>query len=143
MKKNPSDLVVAVCIACCALFAGFAAHAAKGTARSGGLSFAQLSDVPGAAAITARVIQVTAKRFEYAPSVIPVRWGDTITLSLRSADIPHGFNCPGLGLRAAITPGQKTQVRFVAAQPGTFPFFCDIFCGEGHEDMTGTIVIAP
>jgi cytochrome c oxidase subunit 2 len=24
---------------------------------------------------------------------------------------------------------------------GTFPFHCDIFCGEGHEDMTGKFVV--
>jgi cytochrome c oxidase subunit 2 len=26
---------------------------------------------------------------------------------------------------------------------GTFPFHCDVFCGEGHEEMTGEIVVAP
>jgi plastocyanin len=101
------------------------------------------ADPPSDTVATARLIEVTAQRFEFMPSVIPVRMGDTVTLSLRSADVPHGFNCPALGLRATITPGKKATVRFIATTSGTFPFFCDIFCGEGHEDMTGNIVIAP
>jgi cytochrome c oxidase subunit 2 len=24
---------------------------------------------------------------------------------------------------------------------GSFTFFCDIFCGDGHEDMEGTLVV--
>jgi cytochrome c oxidase subunit 2 len=24
---------------------------------------------------------------------------------------------------------------------GTFTFACDVFCGEGHDDMSGTVVV--
>jgi cytochrome c oxidase subunit 2 len=34
-----------------------------------------------------------------------------------------------------------SRVRLVPDKVGTFPFVCDIFCGSGHEDMTGTIVV--
>jgi len=26
-------------------------------------------------------------------------------------------------------------------KPGTFVFFCDVFCGDGHEEMAGTLVV--
>ncbi len=102
-----------------------------------------LADQPAPTVPVARTIAVTAKRFEFSPSVITVRMGDSVTLSLRTADVAHGFNCPGLGLRAAISPGKTATVSFIATKAGTFPFFCDVFCGEGHEDMTGTIAILP
>jgi hypothetical protein len=35
----------------------------------------------------------------------------------------------------------KTLVRFVPDKVGVIAFFCDIFCGSGHEDMSGTITV--
>jgi hypothetical protein len=26
---------------------------------------------------------------------------------------------------------------------GTFAFHCDVFCGDGHEEMSGRIVVTP
>jgi cytochrome c oxidase subunit II len=34
-------------------------------------------------------------------------------------------------------------VRIVPDKAGTLPFHCDIFCGSGHEEMTGEIVVKP
>jgi len=52
-----------------------------------------------------------------------------------------GFNAPDLKLRADIIPGEVARVRFTPDRAGTFPFLCDIFCGEGHEGMSGKIVV--
>jgi cytochrome c oxidase subunit 2 len=32
-------------------------------------------------------------------------------------------------------------VRLVPNRIGTFDFHCDIFCGSGHEEMAGTIIV--
>jgi hypothetical protein len=32
---------------------------------------------------------------------------------------------------------------FTPDKEGTFPFHCDVFCGDGHEDMTGMLVVEP
>jgi len=100
-----------------------------------------LTDVCAIADEAEQVINVTAKRYEYNPSTITVRKGIPIVLEFTSLDRLHGFNCPGLGIRTDIPPGKVTQLRFVPQKTGTFPFHCDIFCGEGHESMTGAIVI--
>jgi cytochrome c oxidase subunit 2 len=34
-------------------------------------------------------------------------------------------------------------VRIVPDKAGTFAFHCDVFCGDGHEGMTGEIVVEP
>jgi len=52
-----------------------------------------------------------------------------------------GFNAPDLKSRVTIIPGVITRVRIVPENIGVFIFFCDIFCGDGHEDMTGTITV--
>lgn len=93
------------------------------------------------AADNAQVIKVTAKRFEYSPKEITVKKGVPVVLEFASLDRLHGFNCPGLGIRTDIKPGQVNRLQFVPNKTGTFPFHCDNFCGSGHEGMTGTITV--
>jgi|SRR5271157_1301559 len=88
-----------------------------------------------------RVIQITAKKFEYSPKDIKVKKDVPVVLEFTSLDRLHGFNCPGLGIRADIVPGKTTSLRFTPNKAGSFPFHCDNFCGLGHEGMTGTITV--
>ena len=88
-----------------------------------------------------RVIQITAKQFEYSPKDITVKKDVPVVLEFTSLDRLHGFNCPGLGIRSDILPGKTTQLRFTPNKAGTFPFHCDNFCGIGHEGMSGTIIV--
>jgi len=90
---------------------------------------------------TEQVIQITAKRFEYSPKEITVKVGVPVVLEFTSLDRLHGFNCPGLGIRTDIPLKEVTRLRFVPKSSGTFPFHCDNFCGDGHEGMTGTIIV--
>lgn len=100
-----------------------------------------LTEVCSIADEVEQVIKITAKRYEYNPSTITVKKGGAVVLEFTSLDRLHGFNCPGLGIRTDIAPGKITTLRFVPQKAGTFPFHCDIFCGSGHEGMTGTIIV--
>jgi cytochrome c oxidase subunit 2 len=88
-----------------------------------------------------KVIQITAKRFEYSPREINVKKGVPVVMEFTSQDRLHGFNCPGLKLRTDIRPGKVNALRFVPDKAGAYPFHCDTFCGSGHEGMRGTITV--
>src|SRR5512139_1542351 len=89
-----------------------------------------------------QVIKITAKRFEYSPNVITIKAGVPVILEFTSLDRMHGFTVPDLGgIRATIEPGKVTRVRIMASKAGTYEFHCDIFCGDGHEGMTGKIIV--
>ena len=89
-----------------------------------------------------QVITITTKKFEYSPNEIRIKRGVPVILEFTSLDSVHGFTVPDLGgIRATIEPGKVTRVRILAPKSGTYGFLCDIFCGEGHEGMTGTIVV--
>jgi cytochrome c oxidase subunit 2 len=88
-----------------------------------------------------QVIKITAKKFEYSPSEITVKKGVPVTLELESLDRLHGFNSTDLGIRTDIKPNQVNRVHFVPQKPGTYEFHCDVFCGEGHGEMTGKIIV--
>jgi cytochrome c oxidase subunit 2 len=86
-------------------------------------------------------IKITAKRFEYSPNEITLKKGVPVVLELTSLDRLHGFNCPGLKIRSDIPPGKVTRLRFTPDKVGEFPFHCDVFCGSGHEHMTGKFIV--
>jgi cytochrome c oxidase subunit 2 len=88
-----------------------------------------------------QVIGVTAQRFTFTPNEIVVKKGRPVVLEFSSLDFVHGFNIPSLKLRADLPPGKITRVRFTPDRAGEHPFVCDNFCGEGHEDMHGRIVV--
>ncbi len=97
---------------------------------------------PGEAARPAAVVvKVEAKRFSYSPASITLRRGVPVVLEFASLDFVHGFKVPDLNLRADLPPGQVTRVAFTPERAGRFEFLCDNFCGSGHEEMNGEIVV--
>jgi len=88
-----------------------------------------------------QVIRIEAKKFEYIPSEIALKKGVPVVLEFTSLDRLHGFNCPELGVRADIHPNKVARVRVVPQKAGTFVFFCDNFCGSGHGEMRGKIIV--
>ena len=86
-----------------------------------------------------RVIRVTARKFEFEPETIELKQGEPVVLEFTTADVLMGFNAPDFKVRADIAPGQVARVRLAPDRAGEFEFFCDNFCGEGHETMSGRI----
>jgi cytochrome c oxidase subunit 2 len=88
-----------------------------------------------------QVIRISASTFEYKPSEITVKKGVPVTLELVSEDRHHGFKLPEFHVQSDIKPGVVQKVRFIPDKAGKFTFFCDVFCGDGHEDMSGTLTV--
>ncbi len=106
------------------------------------LGLAVLAAVPLAvAAESPRVVTLAAKRFEYDPPVVAVRLGEPVVLEITALDHDHGFDLPAFGIRADLHQGRVTRIAFVPDRVGVFAFHCDVFCGDGHEDMVGTLQV--
>lgn len=106
-----------------------AASTAAGLAVLGGLVRAQSEP---------KLIRILAKKFEYVPNEITLEKGVPVVLEFTADEVTMGFYSPGLGARAVIVPGRPVRVRVMPERAGDYEFHCDIFCGEGHEDMTGS-----
>ena len=85
--------------------------------------------------------EVIAKQFEFLPNTITVKQGDTVKLSITSADVTHGFAINDFGINETIEPGKTTNIEFVANKKGTFNFYCSIPCGTGHGTMKGQLIV--
>ena len=93
----------------------------------------------GLAQAKEKVIRVTARKWAFLPREIRLKKGVPVVLEFVTADVVMGFNAPDFKVRADIIPGQVARVRLVPDKTGTFGFLCDIFCGDGHEGMSGQI----
>lgn len=89
-----------------------------------------------------RVVHIVARKFSYSPDVIELQLGIPVVIELTSADRDHGFSVPELGIRIDVEPGKTARVRVVPQKVGTFDFHCDVFCGSGHEEMAGRMVVS-
>jgi len=90
-----------------------------------------------------RHFDVIASRFHFEPASLEVTEGDRVALTLRSADGTHGIAIPEFKVKATIPKGgAPVTVEFVAAKAGTFPFDCSEYCGSGHRQMKGRLVVA-
>ena len=88
-----------------------------------------------------REITVTARKFEFSPKTITVRKGESIKLVVTSEDVDHGFSLPAFGVRETIKAKQSKVIEFTPDREGKFEFACSVFCGDGHEDMTGEMIV--
>ena len=88
-----------------------------------------------------RVVQLTAEQFKFTPERIIVKKGENVRLKLTSKDVTHGIAIEAYGIDEEIEPDQTSTVEFTANEAGQFGFHCSVYCGEGHEDMTGTLIV--
>jgi cytochrome c oxidase subunit II len=88
-----------------------------------------------------RVIKVIARKFVFVPAEIRVKKGETVVLQFTAPEVPMGFNLPDFSARADIIPGKVSTLRLTPDKTGSFTFACDVFCGSGHEDMAGTLIV--
>jgi cytochrome c oxidase subunit 2 len=88
-----------------------------------------------------RVIKIIAQKFHYTPNEFTVKKGETTVLEFTALDFVHGFKVPDLNIRVDLPPGQLTRVRITPDKAGVLDFLCDNFCGSGHEEMNGRIIV--
>jgi len=90
---------------------------------------------------TPRVVEISAKKFEYAPNVVTLKKGQPVTLRVTALDRPHGLLVPAFHLDLDATPGTPAEATFTPAEAGKFDAICDHYCGSGHGNMKMSFVV--
>lgn len=95
-----------------------------------------------ATATAPRVIEVVAKKFAFEPARIEVTDGERVRLQVKSTDGVHGLSIKKFRVNKMIPRGgEPVTIDFVASRPGTYEILCSEECGDGHESMTGSLVV--
>lgn len=97
--------------------------------------------LPSARGTSIQQIRVIARSWEFEPSTIRVKYLDTVILEVTSADVDHGLSIPEFGVSTYVAAGEAATVEFVADKRGEFPFQCSVYCGAGHREMKGMLVV--
>jgi cytochrome c oxidase subunit II len=67
--------------------------------------------------------------------------GKPVKVLLRSIDVVHDFYVPEFRAKMDLMPGLVTYFWFTPTRTGTFEILCAAFCGVGHPQMRGSVVV--
>ena len=88
-----------------------------------------------------RVVEISAKRFEFNPKQITLKRGEKVTIRLVSTDRAHGLLIKPLGVDLDADDGKPGQITITPDAAGTYPAICDHYCGSGHGNMKMTVIV--
>jgi cytochrome c oxidase subunit 2 len=67
--------------------------------------------------------------------------GRPVKVTLISEDVIHDFGTPAFRKKVDVLPGRYVTVWYEPTAPGRYRLFCNQYCGTGHADMVGAIVV--
>ncbi|MGZ5219227.1 MAG: cytochrome c oxidase subunit II [Chitinophagaceae bacterium] len=82
-----------------------------------------------------------AQMWSFEPAVIYIPVGSEVDFFLSSKDVVHGFNITEKNVNMMAVYGNinKTTVKF--DKPGVFDIICHEYCGTGHQNMKGQVIV--
>ena len=102
-----------------------------------------LVGVPATIGLTraTKVIEISAKKFEFTPSQITLKKGEPVILRLHSSDRVHGFLSKPLKIDTDIPNDSVEDIALTPDSAGDFTVICDHYCGTGHGGMKMKITV--
>jgi|SRR3989344_6436082 len=82
-------------------------------------------------------VTIVAKKNEwrFVPDTFEAVQGDKIMLTvINEDDYDHGIAIEAFGVSQRIPANGRITAEFVVTQPGEFPFYCSVPCGDGEVD---------
>ena len=92
---------------------------------------------------TAYEAYVVGRVWQWDPNEIRIPAGSTLKVYLTSADVQHGYRVIGTNINVMVVPGQISLVSHTFEEPGEYLVICQEYCGIGHPQMSGKIIVEP
>ena len=102
----------------------------------------EINGIPVVAPPPGADVYLLAQMWRWYPA-LKLREGATYTLHLSALDLNHGFSLYPANLNVQVIPGYDYGLRITPNQPGEYRIVCNEFCGIGHQQMLGSIVVEP
>ena len=67
--------------------------------------------------------------------------GTPVKLTFISEDVIHDFGVPAFRQKVDVIPGRYVSIYYLPTKTGRYHLFCDQYCGTGHSNMVGTIIV--
>jgi heme/copper-type cytochrome/quinol oxidase subunit 2 len=88
-----------------------------------------------------RTVKVEAFKYAFKPEKIVVKKGEMVHLLVTATDVEHGIALPDFKIDVKLPPQKEQMIVFTPTKTGTFTFFCSVYCGSGHKEMKGTLIV--
>ncbi len=88
-------------------------------------------------------VYLMAMQFSYTPNVLRLKRGVPYRFRMMSMDVNHGASIhTGFAGHIMRRPAQTVvDMVMTFTEPGEFMMYCTVYCGEGHSQMKGKIIV--
>ena len=88
-------------------------------------------------------VYLMAMRFSYEPRVLRLERGVRYRFRMMSMDVNHGASIhTGFAGHIMRRPAMVlTEMVMTFSEPGEFMIYCTVYCGAGHDQMKGKIIV--
>ncbi len=84
-------------------------------------------------------VYLIARQWQWSP-ILVLTAGKTYRLHLSSVDVQHSLSLQPTNMNFQVVPGYD-YVLTITPTPGSYTIICNQFCGLGHYQMSGKIVV--
>ncbi|ELY32599.1 cytochrome c oxidase subunit II [Natrialba magadii ATCC 43099] len=86
---------------------------------------------------------VVAMTFIFQPDPIEIPANNEVTFYVTSRDVIHSFTVVGTNTNTMVIPGEVSTMTVEFDEPGEYGVVCNEYCGSGHHDMEGELIVHP
>lgn len=86
-------------------------------------------------------VHMVAQAFSFMPGEVYLPEGAEATFYVTSRDVIHGYKVQHTNINVELIPGEVSTFRHTFREPGEHHIVCNQYCGIGHHNMQGKIVV--
>ena len=86
-------------------------------------------------------VVVVASLYAFVPDGARIPANRPVTFRITSRDVTHGFQIVGTNGNTMVVPGYVSQFTTTFREPGEYLVLCNEYCGIGHHNMHGTLIV--
>lgn len=87
------------------------------------------------------VVYSKAQAFSFMPMEMKVKKGVPVTFYMTSPDVQHGFHIENTTVNVQVLPGEVAKVVYTFENAGEYRINCNEYCGLGHQNMFGKVIV--
>ena len=73
--------------------------------------------------------------------ILKLKKGETYRVHLSSVDLQHGLSIYPLNMNFMALPGYDYVLTLTPTEAGDYRLICNEFCGIGHHNMVGKLIV--
>lgn len=86
-------------------------------------------------------VVIIGQAWRFHPTEIRVPVGVELNFIATTFDVIHGFHIEGTRVNMMLIPGQISRLTYRFRKPGEYLIICHEYCGAGHHNMYGKIIV--